>query len=64
MIDWTHWHNEAFLIGGLIFLGWAYALLTGPLRHHVIALGSRPSAPISDLPSPISDLSPPAYPRL
>lgn len=32
MIDWTHWHNEPFLIGGLIFLGWAYAILTGPWR--------------------------------
>lgn len=32
MIDWTHWHNEPFLIGGLIFLGWLYAILTGPWR--------------------------------
>ncbi|HTT55812.1 MAG TPA: cytochrome c oxidase assembly protein, partial [Opitutaceae bacterium] len=32
MIDWRHWHNEPFLIGGLIFLGWLYAILTGPLR--------------------------------
>jgi putative membrane protein len=32
MIDWTHWHNEPFLIGGLIFLGWLYAILAGPLR--------------------------------
>lgn len=33
MIDWTHWHNEQFLVGGLIFLGWLYGLLAGPLRH-------------------------------
>jgi putative membrane protein len=32
MIDWRHWHNEPFLVGGLIFLGWLYALLAGPLR--------------------------------
>lgn len=32
MIDWTHWHNEPVLIGGLIFLGWLYAILTGPWR--------------------------------
>lgn len=32
MIDWRHWHNEQFLIGGLIALGWLYAILTGPLR--------------------------------
>ena len=35
MIDWTHWHNEPFLIGGLIFLGWLYAILTGPLRERL-----------------------------
>ncbi|WP_438479111.1 cytochrome c oxidase assembly protein [Oleiharenicola lentus] len=32
MIDWTHWHNEPILIGGLTFLGWLYAILTGPYR--------------------------------
>jgi len=32
MIDWRHWHNEPYLVGGLILLGWAYAILTGPLR--------------------------------
>lgn len=32
MIDWRHWHNEPFLIGGLIFLGWLYAILAGPWR--------------------------------
>src|SRR5258708_34255827 len=33
MIDWRHWHNEPYLIGGLIFLGWLYKILTGPLRN-------------------------------
>ncbi|MBE7539823.1 MAG: cytochrome c oxidase assembly protein [Opitutaceae bacterium] len=33
MIDWRHWHNEPYLIGGLIVLGWLYGLLCGPLRH-------------------------------
>ena len=37
MIDWTHWHNEPFLTGGLIFLGWLYAILTGPLRERLVA---------------------------
>jgi putative membrane protein len=32
MIDWRHWHNEPFLTGGLIFAGWLYAILAGPLR--------------------------------
>lgn len=35
MIDWTHWHNEPHLIGGLILLGWLYALGTGPLRNRL-----------------------------
>ncbi len=33
MIDWRHWHNEPYLIGGLILFGWLYAILTGPLRN-------------------------------
>ncbi len=32
MIDWRHWHNEPYLVGGLVFLGWLYALLSGPFR--------------------------------
>jgi putative membrane protein len=32
MIDWRHWHNEPFLIGGVVLLGWCWALLAGPLR--------------------------------
>ena len=35
MINWTHWHNEPHLIGGLILVGWLYALLTGPLRERI-----------------------------
>lgn len=35
MIDWAHWHNEPYLIGGLILMAWAYAVATGPLRHRV-----------------------------
>ncbi|HLP09346.1 MAG TPA: cytochrome c oxidase assembly protein [Opitutaceae bacterium] len=33
MIDWRHWHNEPYLVGGLILLGWLYALAVGPLRR-------------------------------
>ncbi len=36
MIDWRHWHNEPYLVGGLIFLAWLYALLTGPLRGRLV----------------------------
>jgi len=33
MIDWRHWHNEPYLIGGLLILAWIYAIGTGPLRE-------------------------------
>jgi len=39
MIDWTHWHNEPFLIGGLIFIGWLYAVLAGPWRERLSGPG-------------------------
>ena len=35
MINWAHWHNEPYLVGGLILLAWAYALATGPLRQRL-----------------------------
>jgi putative membrane protein len=42
MIDWSHWHNEPHLIGGLILLGWLYAILTGPLRFKLAPTLSYP----------------------
>jgi putative membrane protein len=39
MIDWRHWHNEPWLIGGLVFLGWLWAILAGPLRRSRLAPG-------------------------
>lgn len=35
MIDWSHWHNEPYLIGGLILFGWLFAILAGPLRDRI-----------------------------
>lgn len=32
MIDWRHWHNEPWLVGGLVVLGWLWAIAAGPLR--------------------------------
>ena len=32
LIDLRHWHNEPYLIGGLLLLAWGYALATGPFR--------------------------------
>ncbi len=40
MIDWRHWHNEPYLVGGLVLLGWLYALLTGPLRDRIAPAGT------------------------
>ena len=54
MIDWTHWHNEPVLIGGLIFLGWLYAILTGPLRSKVITWGSALPDPRAQTQDPTS----------
>ena len=35
MIDWRHWHNEPWLVGGLVFLGWLWAILAGPWRQRL-----------------------------
>jgi putative membrane protein len=40
MIDWRHWHNEPYLVGGLIFLGWLYAILAGPWRVRLAPTGT------------------------
>jgi|SRR5665213_1676494 len=32
MIDWGSWRNEPVLLGGLVLLGWLYALAAGPGR--------------------------------
>lgn len=49
MIDWRHWHNEPFLIGGLVFLGWLWAILAGPMRTRLAA-----AAGVSDAGFPIA----------
>lgn len=36
MINWAHWHSEPYLIGGLVALGWVYALVIGPLRRRLL----------------------------
>lgn len=33
MIQWTHWHTEPLLVGGILILSWAYALAIGPYRN-------------------------------
>jgi putative membrane protein len=35
MIDWRHWHNEPWLAGGLVLLGWLWAVLAGPWRSRL-----------------------------
>lgn len=35
MIDWSHWHNEPYLVGGLVVFGWLWAILAGPLRARI-----------------------------
>jgi len=43
LIDWRHWHNEPYLIGGLVLLAWGYALLTGPLQGKLDPRASTPA---------------------
>lgn len=45
MIDWRHWHNEPILIGGLVFLGWLWAILAGPLRARLAHLAGETTLP-------------------
>lgn len=40
MIDWSHWHNEPYLVGGLVLLGWLWAILAGPLRVRLTPEGT------------------------
>jgi putative membrane protein len=40
MLDWTHWHNEPYLVGGLILLGWLHALAIGPFRARLAPPGT------------------------
>jgi putative membrane protein len=37
MVDWRHWHNEPFLVGGIVLLGWLWAVLAGPFRERLVA---------------------------
>jgi putative membrane protein len=44
MIDWRHWHNEPWLIGGLVALGWLWAVAAGPGRARLASGESFPFA--------------------
>jgi putative membrane protein len=48
MIDWRHWHNEPYLVGGLVFLGW--------LRRWQPDLSVPASSPASAKPRPYPTL--------
>lgn len=45
MISLLHWHTEPFLIGGLLLIGWIYAMLVGPMRARLFA-GAPGGAPV------------------
>ena len=51
MIDWRHWHNEPWLIGGLVFLGWLWAVLAGPWRGRLVR-APHPANAGADVPFP------------
>lgn len=51
MIDWRHWHNEPWLVGGLVVLGWAWAIAAGPARARLAQRGAAAS-PGAEIPFP------------
>jgi putative membrane protein len=44
MIEWRHWHNEPYLVGGLVLLGWLWAVLAGPWRARLAPGAAFPRA--------------------
>ena len=34
-VNFSHWHTEPALIGGLLFVAWVYAILVGPFRNKI-----------------------------
>ena len=53
MIDWRHWHNEPWLVGGLVFLGWLWAVLAGPMRARLACRAEAlAKADAADIPFP------------
>ena len=34
-VNFSHWHTEPALIGGLLFVAWIYAILVGPFRNKI-----------------------------
>ena len=35
MVNWSHWHTEPLLVGGVLFTCWLYSILIGPLRDRI-----------------------------
>lgn len=52
MIDWRHWHNEPWLIGGLVALGWLWAVLAGPWRTRLVLRTEGPATAAATVPFP------------
>ena len=34
-VNFSHWHTEPALVGGLLFVAWVYAILVGPFRKDI-----------------------------
>jgi putative membrane protein len=52
MIDWRHWHNEPYLVGGLVLLGWLWALAAGPFRARLVQRTGASPTPAASEPFP------------
>lgn len=52
MIDWRHWHNEPYLVGGLVLLGWLWAIAAGPFRARLVLRAGVTAAEATATPFP------------
>ena len=34
-VNFSHWHTEPALIGGLLFVSWCYTIMIGPYRTNI-----------------------------
>ena len=46
MVNWSHWHTEPLLVGGVLFICWLYSILVGPLRERIKRTASFPKTEV------------------
>ena len=46
MVNWSHWHTEPLLVGGILFVCWLYSILVGPLRDRIKRIAPFPKTEV------------------